>query len=120
MKRHLSEEDSLKYYKARKAAKAFANKAGGRSATSREKRLFKESDDTLTPNQLKWTDKVSFEMSEGWISPYCIEHLDKDRKYNLSYRKGLFTFQRGIPYGPKQDITLNVEDFFKLEDDEQE
>lgn len=58
--------------------------------------------------------------SEGWINPYCVEHLDKDRKYNLSYRKGLFTFQRGIPYGPKQDITLNVEDFFKLEDDEQE
>lgn len=63
MKRYFSEENSPKYYKARKAAKAFANKAGGRSAASREKRLFKESDDTLTPNQLEWTDKVSFEMS---------------------------------------------------------
>lgn len=56
--------------------------------------------------------------SKGWICPYCKEHTDKNKEYKTVYAKDEFTFKKGIPYGPEQKITLKVEDFWRLEDDQ--
>lgn len=59
-------------------------------------------------------DRFVYYESQGWISPYCEKHKKEDKKYIKKFCSDSYTFRRGIPFGPEQEISLKVEDFWKL------
>lgn len=66
------------------------------------------------PDRLVYT----YYESQGWICPYCKEHKEEDGEYAQMFMPDRYTFIRGVPFAPEQEITLRVEDFWKLPEED--
>lgn len=60
----------------------------------------------------------SYWQSRGWICPYCSDCKDKDEEYNQLFADDFVTIEKWQPDGPHKKIIIDVDEFWKLPEED--